>query len=135
MHCITAHLCWRGGLQKQAQRVRAAGGDPDAVPQVPSGTLPSSFVRDEGAAWSALSRAAGQGHQEAQVLLGNLHLARDPPDAESAIQWYEEASTKPDDHPPHPDALFNLGQLYYNGVFAWAATTVAGCDGNYYCGV
>lgn len=61
------------------------------------------------------------------MLLGNLHLARDPPDAESAIQWYEEAATKTHDHPPHPDALFNLGQLYYNGVFAWAATTVAGC--------
>ena len=76
--------------------------------------LPATLCQDEGAAWKLLSDAAAHEHRDAQVLLGNLHLNKSPPDAVGAVQWYEIAADNPDS--PHPDALFNLGQLYYNGA-------------------
>ncbi|OQR93592.1 hypothetical protein ACHHYP_02443 [Achlya hypogyna] len=59
-----------------------------------------------------LRRAADSGHREAYVRLGNLCMEHDPPLAHAGAAWY---SLLANCEAPHPDALYNLGLLYYNG--------------------
>ncbi|KDO23496.1 hypothetical protein SPRG_11419 [Saprolegnia parasitica CBS 223.65] len=64
----------------------------------------------KGVEW--LRRAADAGHRDAYVRLGNLCMEHDPPLAHAGAAWY---SLIADCQNPHPDALYNLGLLYYNG--------------------
>lgn len=60
-----------------------------------------------------LTQAAKQGHTEAALLLGNMFMEDEPPLVQLAVSWYTRAATAPQ---PHPDALFNLGRLHYEGL-------------------
>ncbi|DAZ98608.1 TPA: hypothetical protein N0F65_001027 [Lagenidium giganteum] len=70
---------------------------------------------DETTAVEWIRRAADNGHRGAQVQLGNFCLSQDPPLPRAAIEWYMRVSG-PKAPEPHPDALYNLGLLYYEGV-------------------
>ncbi|CAK4317821.1 unnamed protein product [Aphanomyces euteiches] len=58
-----------------------------------------------------LRHAADNGYRDAYVRLGNLCMAHDPPLVYAAIAWYSAIAVKCD--APHPDALYNLGMIYY----------------------
>jgi TPR repeat protein len=60
-----------------------------------------------------LRRAADNSNRDAHVQLGNLCLSHDPPMALEASAWYTRV-TKNDK--PHPDALYNLGVMLFDGV-------------------
>ncbi|CEG35200.1 Extracellular protein SEL-1 and related proteins [Plasmopara halstedii] len=60
-----------------------------------------------------LRRAADNNHRDATVQLGNLCLSHDPPMALEASAWYTRV-TKGEN--PHPDALYNLGVMLFEGV-------------------
>jgi TPR repeat protein len=63
-----------------------------------------------------LQDAARDGHIQAQVLLGNVYMGciGDHDDGHvHAIQCYESAASGP---APHPDALFNLAKIHFDGV-------------------
>lgn len=102
--------------QKAARKLGLARAE---VPRHPGdGSTPAEWKHDEAAAWKLLASAAAQDHQEAQVLLGNLNLQEDPT---AAIQWYELAANpvptdSGEERAPHADALFNLGQIFFDGV-------------------
>ncbi|KAF1332620.1 Extracellular protein, partial [Globisporangium splendens] len=56
-----------------------------------------------------------ESHREAHVQLGNLCLSQEPPLAFAASEWYSRAASARDPN-PHPDALYNLGLMLYDGV-------------------
>lgn len=60
-----------------------------------------------------LRRAADNGHRDAIVQLGNLCLSHDPPLALDASAWFTRVTM---DKNPHPDALYNLGVMLFDGV-------------------
>ncbi|KAG7401657.1 hypothetical protein PHYBOEH_011611 [Phytophthora boehmeriae] len=60
-----------------------------------------------------LRRAADNQHRDAHVQLGNLCLSHDPPMAFEASAWYTKVTK---DENPHPDALYNLGVMLFEGV-------------------
>ncbi|GMF30042.1 unnamed protein product [Phytophthora lilii] len=60
-----------------------------------------------------LRRAADNSNRDAHVQLGNLCLSHDPPMALEASAWYTRVSK---DKNPHPDALYNLGVMLFEGV-------------------
>ncbi|KAF4317876.1 hypothetical protein BBO99_00003747 [Phytophthora kernoviae] len=60
-----------------------------------------------------LRRAADNQHRDAHVQLGNLCLSHDPPMAFEASSWYTKVTK---DENPHPDALYNLGVMLFEGV-------------------
>ncbi|TDH70803.1 hypothetical protein CCR75_005536 [Bremia lactucae] len=60
-----------------------------------------------------LRRAADNHNRDAHVKLGNLCLRHDPPMALEASAWYTRVTK---DKNPHPDALYNLGVMLYEGV-------------------
>uniref|UniRef100_K3X6E8 Uncharacterized protein n=1 Tax=Globisporangium ultimum (strain ATCC 200006 / CBS 805.95 / DAOM BR144) TaxID=431595 RepID=K3X6E8_GLOUD len=62
-----------------------------------------------------IRRAADNNHREAHVQLGNLCLSQEPPLAFAASEWYSRAASARDPN-PHPDALYNLGLMLYDGV-------------------
>lgn len=62
-----------------------------------------------------IRRAAESNHREALVQLGNLCLSQEPPLAFAASEWYSRACSARDPT-PHPDALYNLGLMLYDGV-------------------
>lgn len=57
----------------------------------------------------------GARHREAHVQLGNLCLSQEPPLALFASEWYSRACSARDPN-PHPDALYNMGLLLFDGV-------------------
>lgn len=78
------------------------------------GTAPATDA-DESAIW--LRTAARAGHGAAMVYLGNVLLVRmraggPLADGQEALLWYQKAAALPI---PVPDALFNLGTLYFSG--------------------
>ncbi|KAE8889983.1 hypothetical protein PF005_g3193 [Phytophthora fragariae] len=60
-----------------------------------------------------LRRAADNSNRDAHVQLGNLCLSHDPPMALEASAWYNRVTK---DENPHPDALYNLGVMLFEGV-------------------
>ncbi|ETM31184.1 hypothetical protein L914_21199 [Phytophthora nicotianae] len=60
-----------------------------------------------------LRRAADNSNRDAHVQLGNLCLSHDPPMALEASAWYTRVTK---DENPHPDALYNLGVMLFEGV-------------------
>ena len=70
-----------------------------------------NLVHRDGVAW--LRRAAENGHQDARVRLGNLSMENDPPLVDAGLHWYNQAIE--DEDKPHPDALYNLGMIYFEG--------------------
>uniref|UniRef100_A0A7S3PNT1 Uncharacterized protein n=1 Tax=Aplanochytrium stocchinoi TaxID=215587 RepID=A0A7S3PNT1_9STRA len=80
--------------------------------------------KNEEAAIRWFSLAAKQGSTDAMVQLGNVLLHRVETEKrqfknkdvrgklKEALDWYEKAAAH---DPPHPDALYNLGLLYYEG--------------------
>ncbi|KAH7470742.1 Protein sel-1-like protein 1 [Phytophthora ramorum] len=60
-----------------------------------------------------LRRAADNHNRDAHVQLGNLCLSHDPPMALEASAWYSNVTKNEN---PHPDALYNLGVMLFNGV-------------------
>ncbi|GMF21549.1 unnamed protein product [Phytophthora fragariaefolia] len=60
-----------------------------------------------------LGRAADNSNRDAHVQLGNLCLSHDPPMALEASAWYTRVTK---DENPHPDALYNLGVMLFEGV-------------------
>jgi TPR repeat protein len=78
------------------------------------GTAPATDA-DESVIW--LRTAARAGHGAAMVYLGNVLLVRmraggPLADGQEALLWYQKAAALPI---PVPDALFNLGTLYFSG--------------------
>jgi len=78
------------------------------------GTAPATDA-DESVIW--LRTAARAGHGAAMVYLGNVLLVRmraggPLADGQEALLWYQKAAALPT---PVPDALFNLGTLYFSG--------------------
>jgi TPR repeat protein len=87
---------------------------------------------NEKRAYYWLFKAARSDHADAQVALGNLCMRVEPsPRVQEAVQWYEVAAqVSSESHEgtdislnssrtqtlPHPDALFNLGTLLWDGV-------------------
>lgn len=111
-------------IGKQLRRRAEAG-----LPSPPSAASPAPYEADDPAAvplrsdtsrahyW--LLRAAEQDSADAQVALGNLYLHAEPRgQVQQAIAWYELAAQEQTEtgQPPHPDALYNLGMIYYEGV-------------------
>ncbi|OQR95546.1 hypothetical protein THRCLA_07774 [Thraustotheca clavata] len=84
--------------------------------------LPTEFVEPEdpmalmsqnnATAIEWLRRAADSGHRDAYVRLGNLCMEHEPPLAHAGAAWY---SLIADVANPHPDALYNLGLLHFEG--------------------
>uniref|UniRef100_M4B5D6 Uncharacterized protein n=1 Tax=Hyaloperonospora arabidopsidis (strain Emoy2) TaxID=559515 RepID=M4B5D6_HYAAE len=60
-----------------------------------------------------IRRAAENSNRDAHVQLGNLCLSHDPPMALEATAWYTNVSKVKN---PHPDALYNLGVMLFEGV-------------------
>ncbi|CAI5746075.1 unnamed protein product [Peronospora destructor] len=60
-----------------------------------------------------LRRAADNSNRNAHVQLGNLCLSHSPPMAMEASSWYTNVTK---DENPHPDALYNLGVMLFEGV-------------------
>ncbi|CAI5724635.1 unnamed protein product [Peronospora effusa] len=60
-----------------------------------------------------LRRAADNSNRDAHVQLGNLCLSHSPPMAMEASSWYTNVTK---DENPHPDALYNLGVMLFEGV-------------------
>ncbi|KAG1705117.1 hypothetical protein DVH05_004053 [Phytophthora capsici] len=60
-----------------------------------------------------LRRAADNSNRDAHVQLGNLCLSHDPPMALEATAWYSKVTKGQN---PHPDALYNLGVMLFEGV-------------------
>ncbi|KAG3015454.1 hypothetical protein JG687_00006470 [Phytophthora cactorum] len=60
-----------------------------------------------------LRRAADNNNRDAHVQLGNLCLSHDPPMALEASAWYTRVTK---DKNPHPDALYNIGVMLFEGV-------------------
>jgi len=70
-----------------------------------------------------LITAAGNGNTDAMVILGNAWFENDSHrtamqrglkmTAQDALEFFREAANN---DPPHPDALYNLGTMYYDGV-------------------
>lgn len=90
-------------------------------PKIESAEDPSSAqcISDESLAEYWLKRAAEQDHANAQVALGNICLqSSDEAIVAAGIEWYKLAAQA---DPPHADALYNLGLIYYNG--AWRLET------------
>lgn len=54
-------------------------------------------------------------HRDAHVVLGNLCQSHDPPMAHAASVWYSRVASAKDSK-PHPDALYNLGLMLFDGV-------------------
>lgn len=75
----------------------------------------TATMADKTQAVEWIRRAADNTHREAHVHLGNLCLAQDPPLAQQACEWYARV-TSARDPAPHPDALYNLGLMLYDGV-------------------
>lgn len=92
-----------------------------------------SLSSNEKRAYFWLVKAARSDHSDAQVALGNLCMRVEPsPRVQEAVQWYELAAgissesqdgndgssilVKTSQSSPHPDALFNLGTLLWEGV-------------------
>jgi TPR repeat protein len=73
----------------------------------------TSEVLDDTQAVEWIRRAAENDHLDAKVKLGNLCLQQETPLAKAAMEWYSDAALR---KPPHPDALFNLGLLLFEGV-------------------
>jgi TPR repeat protein len=71
-----------------------------------------------------IRRAADNSHWDAHVVLGNLCQSHDPPLALTASAWYlrvadPRAAGQSSSHrapAPHPDALYNLGLMLFEGV-------------------
>ena len=61
---------------------------------------------DETIAAKWLRHAAQNDYDAANVQLGNLSVQHDPPLPRFALHWYLRV-------PTHPDALYNLGLMYY----------------------
>ncbi|KAF4029689.1 Sel1 repeat [Phytophthora infestans] len=60
-----------------------------------------------------LRRAADNSSRDAHVQLGNLCLSHDPPMALQASAWFTRVTR---DENPHPDALYNLGVMLFEGI-------------------
>ncbi|CAH0482211.1 unnamed protein product [Peronospora belbahrii] len=60
-----------------------------------------------------IRRAADNCNRDAHVQLGNLCLSHSPPMAMEASSWYTNVTK---DENPHPDALYNLGVMLFDGV-------------------
>ena len=48
-------------------------------------------------------------------MMGLQCMSKDPPHVLEAVQWYSLAAQGDE---PHPDALYNLGMIYYEGTAA-----------------
>ncbi|TMW63806.1 hypothetical protein Poli38472_002747 [Pythium oligandrum] len=63
-----------------------------------------------------LRRAAANGHRDAHVYLGNLCMEQEPPLVNHALEWYFNVTPPKVEKDPHPDALFNIGMILYEGA-------------------
>jgi TPR repeat protein len=118
------------------------GGVLDEAAWLAEDTSAAPLVRSTARGYAWLLRAAAADHGDAQVALGNLCMrgvaplgappgdaaalsaaeARAAPRIAEAMGWYELAARGGGDgaaapsSEPHPDALFNLGSIYWGGV-------------------
>ena len=73
----------------------------------------SDNIPNEGDGKVWLKRAAQGDHGKAMCYLGNLYLAENTEDGiQNALLWYNRAAKLPQ---PSSDALFNLGNIYFEG--------------------
>jgi TPR repeat protein len=100
----------------KSSRQKTAAGSSDGVVVTSSSSVSSSYAEDIAeeveTAEHWLRKAAREGHTSAMVLLANILTEED--DAfpkQEALKWYRQAATL-----QHPDALFNLGTLHFNGI-------------------
>ncbi|KAI9922376.1 hypothetical protein PsorP6_001728 [Peronosclerospora sorghi] len=77
----------------------------------PEVDAPTQLDTTQAVEW--IRRAADNNYRDAHVELGNLCLSHDPPMALEASAWYLNVT---EDDNPHPDALYNLGIMLFNGV-------------------
>eukprot|EP00742_Colponemidia_sp_Colp-10_P010165 GILJ01011141.1.p1 GENE.GILJ01011141.1~~GILJ01011141.1.p1 ORF type:complete len:580 (-),score=66.51 GILJ01011141.1:177-1916(-) len=106
----------RNKQQKEQHRMSKAlsrGIPPQGSSALSQYTLADEPRNEEAAIW--FTTASQAGHLGAKVALANILLSTDGPLANEseAIELYQEAASK-----NHPDACFNLGQIYFNGTLA-----------------
>uniref|UniRef100_A0A7S2RU95 Uncharacterized protein n=1 Tax=Rhizochromulina marina TaxID=1034831 RepID=A0A7S2RU95_9STRA len=112
------------------KKARATGdGTPVTITHHSSSSARFTLLEEDALAAGFFELAADRGHTGAMVGLGNLCLQRAEADygegtpdeawrlqtrraIEQAIEWYHQAA---DAEPPHADALYNLGQVFFTG--------------------